>query len=87
MYTIIVYDIGTERVTRVCHYLRRYMNWVQNSVFEGDLSVSQSKRIQNTLEELIDKGSDSIIIYTLQSKHALERQIIGQEKARTTNIL
>jgi CRISPR/Cas system-associated endoribonuclease Cas2 len=30
MFVIIVYDMGVERVTKICQYLRRSMDWVQN---------------------------------------------------------
>ena len=38
MYVILVYDVGEERVGKVCKYLRRYLPRIQNSVFEGELS-------------------------------------------------
>jgi CRISPR-associated protein Cas2 len=38
MHIILVYDVGEERVGKVCNYLKRYLPRVQNSVFEGDLT-------------------------------------------------
>lgn len=38
MYTIVVYDVGEKRVAKVCKYLRTVLQWMQNSVFEGELT-------------------------------------------------
>ncbi|MEM3489884.1 MAG: CRISPR-associated endonuclease Cas2, partial [Nitrososphaerota archaeon] len=38
MYVILAYDIGEERVNKVLKICRKYLTWVQNSVFEGDLT-------------------------------------------------
>ncbi|MDK2781745.1 MAG: CRISPR-associated protein Cas2 [Archaeoglobi archaeon] len=35
LYVIIAYDVNVQRVNRVKKFLRMYLNWVQNSVFEG----------------------------------------------------
>ena len=37
MYVIIVYDINVDRVNKVKSFLRQYLFWIQNSVFEGEL--------------------------------------------------
>ena len=46
MYLILVYDVGVERVAKVCKTLRRRLTWVQNSVFEGEVSEADFKKIQ-----------------------------------------
>ncbi|HMX39907.1 MAG TPA: CRISPR-associated endonuclease Cas2, partial [Saprospiraceae bacterium] len=38
MYVIAVYDVGEKRVGKMLKLCRRYLNWIQNSVFEGELS-------------------------------------------------
>ena len=35
MYVLIIYDINVERINKVYKFLKTYLNWVQNSVFEG----------------------------------------------------
>ena len=45
MYVIIVYDIKVERVNKVKSFLRQYLFWIQNSVFEGESSESEFKII------------------------------------------
>ena len=56
MYVILVYDIkldtGGARVLRnIFKICKRYLTHVQNSVFEGELSVSSVKKLQYELDE------------------------------------
>ena len=38
MFVIMVYDVGKKRVAKVLKKSRKYLHWVQNSVFEGEIS-------------------------------------------------
>jgi len=87
MYVIIVYDVKVERVSKVCYFLRQYLNWIQNSVFEGELTKSQLLKIKSGLKNLIDEKEDSIIIYKMRTKNTLERENIGIEKSDTSTII
>jgi len=37
MYYLIVYDVTVEKVNKLHRFLKKYMNWIQNSVFEGEI--------------------------------------------------
>ncbi len=87
MYVILVYDIEQDRVAKVCQFLRRYLNWVQNSAFEGELSEAQLERVRLGLRDLLDEGKDSVYIYILRDAKWVRKEILGQEKGRTENIL
>ena len=63
MYVIIVYDINVDRVNKVKSFLRRYLYWIQNSVFEGEVTDSEFEIIYKGLMKIIDEEVDSIIIY------------------------
>ena len=80
MYTIIVYDVGEERVGRVCKYLRQFLNWVQNSVFEGELTLGQIERVKIGLGDIIDSDEDSIYFYVARDKKWLKKEVLGQNK-------
>ncbi|OGV86092.1 MAG: CRISPR-associated endonuclease Cas2, partial [Melioribacter sp. RIFOXYB12_FULL_38_5] len=41
MYLIIVYDAGPKKGIKLLKYLRRHLLWVQNSVFEGEVTESE----------------------------------------------
>ena len=87
MYVIVVYDIGVERVTRVCKKLRRRLTWVQNSVFEGEVSEAEFKRIQADLSEVIEPSRDSVLFYCINNPKGWEKRVMGQERNTTGTIL
>ena len=80
MFVIIVYDVGVDRVTKICQYLRRSMDWVQNSVFEGELTDAEFKRIQYDLKELLEADLDSVRIYQWRTKDQVKIETLGVEK-------
>ena len=67
-YFIITYDIGEERVNLVRKTLKKYFTWVQNSVFEGEVSKAQIEQIKVGLNEIIKKSSP--FIFNILSKKA-----------------
>ncbi|WP_409197818.1 CRISPR-associated endonuclease Cas2 [Methanobrevibacter acididurans] len=87
MFVIIVYDIKVERVNKVKSYLRENIYWVQNSVFEGEITPSEYEKITKKLKEIINEEEDSIIIYKFPMEDMMERNIIGIEKAPINTIL
>jgi len=81
MYIIVVYDIEVERLSKVRAFLRRRLNWVQNSAFEGEVTKAQLEKIKAGLKKIIDKERDCIYIYELPDRKVMEREVIGVEKA------
>lgn len=86
MYVIIVYDINTKRVNKVKSLLRQYLNWIQNSVFEGEIKQTQFKELKTRLNEIIKKDKDSVIIYQMPPTYKPQKTIIGIEKSPIKNI-
>ncbi|GAB4316476.1 MAG: hypothetical protein Kow0019_17200 [Methanobacteriaceae archaeon] len=80
MYLFVVYDVDVSRVNKVHKYLRTFLHWRQNSVFEGEVSLSQFKRITTGLKDILDENFDSVMIYKLPDKASFELEIIGIEK-------
>lgn len=87
MYLILVYDVGQERVSKVCKTLRRRLTWVQNSVFEGEVSDAGLKQIQADLSEVIDASLDSVLFYCIQNPKGWEKKIMGKERLSTDTFL
>jgi len=87
MYIVVVYDVAEQRVSRVCKYLRRFLNWVQNSAFEGELTVGQIERIKAGLGDIIDTEEDSVYFYVARDKKWLKKEVLGQNKNLTDSIL
>lgn len=87
MYVIIVYDINVERVNKVKSFLRQYLYWIQNSVFEGEVTDSEFELVYKGLMDIIDDEVDSIIIYKLRMANLLNREVLGIEKSPIDEIL
>lgn len=87
MYVIIVYDIKVERVNKVKSFLRQHLFWIQNSVFEGDLTESEFQKITTGLKDIIDDDEDSVIIYKMMMEESFKREVLGIEKSEITEIL
>jgi CRISPR-associated protein Cas2 len=80
MYVILVYDIAVERINGVRQYLKQYLNWVQNSAFEGELKEGEIEKIKIGLKKLIKENEDSVIIYKTQDKKMDRKRNIGHRK-------
>ncbi len=83
MYVILVYDINEKRVGKMLKLCRRYLNWIQNSVFEGEITAVKMKELVHEIKEIMDERFDSVIIFTSRDKQWLKKRIIGVEKAST----
>jgi len=87
MYIILVYDIHEKRVGKMLKLCRRYLNWIQNSVFEGEISELQLKKLIHEAKEIMDESYDSLIIFSSRNPRWLDKQIIGVEPNSLDNIL
>ena len=88
MYCILVYDIGEKRVVKALKYCRQYLKWIQNSVFEGDLTEAGVEEMLLGLKKIIKKEDDSVILFSMQSDKYLKKKTIGVDKSNlTSNIL
>mgnify|MGYP001626429759 CR=1 FL=1 len=85
MFVIVVYDVDEKRVNIVNKYLKRYLFWVQNSVFEGDISKDLMDRMINGLEKIL-KDNDSAVIYVFNG-FKVERKVLGRTRGFIDNIL
>jgi CRISPR-associated protein Cas2 len=80
MYVILVYDIGEKRVGKMLKLCRQYLNWIQNSVFEGDITEVKLKELQYRAKEIMNTAEDSIIVFKSRDAKWLEKEIVGKEK-------
>ncbi|MEI3338179.1 MAG: CRISPR-associated endonuclease Cas2 [Clostridium sp.] len=80
MFIILVYDVQEKRVAKALKTCRKYLTWVQNSVFEGDIGEANLKKLMIEMKKVIDVHSDSVIIYRFNSLNYSKRQVIGVEK-------
>jgi len=87
MYIILVYDIGEKRVGRMLKLCRKYLHWIQNSVFEGEITEVKIKELKIRARHLMDEEVDSLIIFSSRDEKWLEKEIVGRERSTLDHIL
>lgn len=80
MFVILVYDFGEKRVNKALKRCRKYLTWVQNSVFEGEISEGNLKKLKIELNDIMEKKEDSLIIYSFSNSRYTKREEIGTPK-------
>jgi len=82
MYIILVYDMGEKRVGKMLRLCRKYLSWIQNSVFEGEISKGQLLALKASAKKMM-KDEDSLIIFSSRNERWLNKEIIGNERSST----
>lgn len=80
MFIILVYDANEKRVQKFHKVCKKYLTWVQNSVFEGEISEAQYRMLIDELKEIMEEKEDSVLVYKFRTKKYYERESIGVEK-------
>lgn len=87
MYIIAMYDVGERRVGKMLKLFRKYLHWIQNSVFEGEISEVKLQELKIKALRIMDEESDSVIIFKSRQEKWLEKEIVGQERKELDNII
>ena len=87
MFVLLVYDVGVQRVNRALKTARRYLTWVQNSVFEGEMTPGDLKALKQDLAEVIDPEHDSVLFYVWRVGRYASREIMGVERGARSNFV
>lgn len=80
MYIIAVYDIGERRVVKMLKLCRKYLHWIQNSVFEGEMTEVMLKEFKLEAKKIMKEDYDSLIIFSSREKRWMEKEVLGQDK-------
>lgn len=86
MYVILVYDVDQKRTSKILKLCRRYLSWIQNSVFEGEVSEVQLKQLTLEAKEIME-DKDSLIVFKSRDERWLQKEIIGDERSSVSNFL
>ena len=86
MYVIAVYDVDARRCNKMKKLCRRYLNHIQNSVFEGEITESKLKELKEYAKRIM-QDTDSFIIFISRQQQWLDKEIIGTEKRSTDNFI
>ncbi|AUD06732.1 CRISPR-associated endonuclease Cas2 [Spirosoma pollinicola] len=85
-FCIAVYDVNQKRTGKMLKLFRRYLTWVQNSVFEGDLTPAQLKQLQQEADMLL-QDNDGIVFYQLRDERYVERIALGVDITNRSRFL
>jgi len=81
MFIILYYDVDKKRCGKMLRTCRQYLQWVQNSVFEGDISDANYEEMVHNLKKIIKKkDEESIVIYKFRTMQYSKRVVIGADK-------
>lgn len=87
MYVVLVYDVGEKRVAKMLKLCRKYLNWIQNSVFEGEITEVKLKELKSKAKLIMTEETDSLIIFSGRDEKWLDKEIIGNERASIDTFL
>jgi CRISPR-associated protein Cas2 len=87
MYVILVYDVGEKRVGKMLKLCRKYLHWIQNSVFEGEITEVKLKELLSKARTIMKLEEDSVLVFKSRDEKWLEKEIVGQEKNTLDNFI
>lgn len=82
MFVVVVYDVQADRTPKICNYLRRWLDWRQNSVFDGHLTQSEYERVLSWLQDFIRSG-EQVLVYTTTREDSLNIEEVGDARDET----
>jgi len=81
MFVILYYDVSSKRCGKMLKTCRKYLQWVQNSVFEGELSEAGYEKMVLELRKIIKtEDDDSIVVYKFRQMKYYDRLVYGTDK-------
>jgi CRISPR-associated protein Cas2 len=87
MYVILVYDMKQQRVGKMLKLCRRYLHWIQNSVFEGEISEVKLAELLTKARIIMKEEEDSLILFKSRTQQWLDKQVVGRERSALDTIL
>ncbi len=85
MYALVCYDVPAARTVKYHKLLGQYLSGVQESVFAGDLSEVQWKKLIRAIDQLFETGDNIITVTTANRYNVIVKQLTesGQWRLRT----
>ncbi len=87
MYVIAVYDVGKRRGGKMLKLCRKYLNWIQNSVFEGEITEAKLLELKYEAMLIMDEETDSLIFFKTRQEKWLDKEIVGHERQNLDTFL
>ena len=88
MFVILFYDVNKTRCNKCLKTCRKYLTWIQNSVFEGEISKANYEKMIWELKRIIKEDeNDSIVAYKFRHMKYYERKTYGIDKNKASQFL
>jgi CRISPR-associated protein Cas2 len=88
MYYIVVYDIASpQRLPKILKTCRKYLHWVQKSVFEGELTKTQMLALKSEINKIISKSNDSVIFFAIRNTEVIKKESLGKKIEERNNYI
>ena len=82
MFVIVVYDVDEKRCNKILKTCRKYLEHVQNSVLEGNITQKNLTSLKNDIKRIVDPSHDNICIYEFDSLRYSKRILLGVKNER-----
>lgn len=86
MFVILIYDVNAKRDKKMKQICEQYLDHIQKSVFEGNITKARLDKLEKKIEGIIDTETDQCTIYKLDSLKYASKDEIGMVE-RPSNIL
>ncbi len=87
MHVIAIYDVNEKRVGKVLKVFRKYLTWIQNSVFQGDITEAKLEKLKSDLKRIIDKEYDSVVFFRFRAENLFKKEFLGKEFNPFDNVI
>lgn len=77
MFVVLAYDVESKRAAKVMRVVKKYLNHVQRSLFEGYITESKYHHLQKELADVIIPEKDSVVIYRVDNGKNVRKAEIG----------
>ena len=82
MFVILSYDVAEKRCAKISKIAKKYLSYMQKSLYQGYLTEKQLQRLKSELMTCLDPDRDSIVIYKTNNDNNLCMDKIGTVKER-----
>jgi len=87
MHVIAIYDVGEKRVGKILKIFRKYLTWIQRSVFEGEITTAKLEKLKVELLEKIDSDYDSVVFFEMRADYVMKKNFVGKVFDPFDNVL
>lgn len=79
MYVVLVYDLKKGRTNKIHKECSQYLDWKQNSLFEGEITESQYEELTDWISNYV-LDSEKVAVYRFRSENSMKKDIFGHEE-------